>query len=109
MPCASTLLGICLNPPPADEGSAIFGFAEFVGALALLVLVFNSSDFLYKYRISIAPLPLYRITFIGTIVIGFGALVTDLWFADRWLAPALGFSRADIHADRKSTRLNSSH
>src|SRR3546814_9252369 len=85
MPCASTLLGICLNPPPADAGSAIFGFAEFVGALALLVLVFNSSDFLYKYRISIAPLPLYRITFIGTIVIGFGALVTDLWFADRWL------------------------
>ena len=98
MPCASTLLGICLNPPPAEAGSAIFGFAEFIGALALLVLVFNSSDFLYKYRISIAPLPLYNITFIGTIVIGFGALLTDLWFAERWLAFALGFSRAEIHA-----------
>ncbi|MBL9070669.1 MAG: hypothetical protein JNM03_11865 [Sphingopyxis sp.] len=98
MACSSTLLGICLNPPPADAGSAIFGFAEFISALALLILVFNSSDYLYKYRISIAPLPLYKITFIGTIVIGFGALITDLWFADRWLAPALGFSRADIHA-----------
>lgn len=98
MRCASTLLGLCLNPPPADAGTPIFGFAEFIAALALLVLVFNSSDYLYKYRISIAPLPLFKITFIGTIVIGFGALLTDLWFADRWLAPALGFSRADIHA-----------
>lgn len=95
--CDLVILGVCLSRPPADTAS-IFGFPEFLTALALLVLVFNSTDPLYKFRIAVAPLPLIPITFICTLVIGLGALINDLWFAQRWYAPALGVSKAEIQA-----------
>jgi hypothetical protein len=91
--CDFTFLSLCFTPAPADSGFAIFGFAEFLTALALLALVFNSSDFLYQFRLSVAPLPLKRITFLATATIGAGTLLTDLWFSQRWYAPAWGVSR----------------
>lgn len=98
MDCAFTLWGTCFNPAPPSSGFAIFGFAEFLTALALLVVVFNSGDFLYKFRISVAALPMRSITFASAIIIGSGTLLTDLWFADRWYAPAWGVTRATIQA-----------
>jgi hypothetical protein len=98
MGCAATHFGLCLTRPPADAGVAIFGFAEFIAALALLVLVFNSTDFLYRFRIAVAPFPLILFTFLATAFIGFGSLLTDLWFAERWPALAWAVSRADIQA-----------
>ena len=74
MTCSFRLLGVCFNHAPASSGFAIFGFAEFLTALALLVVVFNSGDFLYKFRISVAALPLRTITFISAIIIGAGTL-----------------------------------
>lgn len=96
--CDLTLLNVCLNRAPVESGGAIFGFAEFLTALALLVLVFNSSDALYKFRVSVAPIRLIPVTFASTALIGLGALVNDLWFAQRWLAPAWGVSKAEIQA-----------
>lgn len=92
--CAYTFVGICLNRASADTGFAIFGFSEFLTALALLVLVFSSSDFLYHFRVSVAALPLRTLSFVATVAIGVGTLLTDLWFADQWYAPAWGVSRA---------------
>jgi hypothetical protein len=96
MLCEATALGICFNRPPSDAGFAIFGFAEFLGALALLVLVYNATDVRYRFRVSAAPIPLYRLTFVSTAIIGFGSLLTDLWFSERWLAPAANITRAEI-------------
>jgi len=96
MKCAYIILGICLTRPPLDAGIAIFGFAEFLAALALLVLVFNSTDYLYWFRIAVAPIPLVFITFVATIAIGVGTLLTDLWFAERWPALPWGVSRASL-------------
>jgi len=96
MACAFTILGMCFNAAPKDTGYAIFGFSEFVTALALLVLVYNSTDLLYRFRISIAPLPLKKATFVSTTAIGVGTLVTDLWFAEQWYAPAFGVPRATL-------------
>lgn len=98
MTCEAIAFGICFNRPPSDAGVAIFGFAEFLGALALLVLVYNATDARYRFRVNAAPIPLYSVTFISTAVIGFGSLLTDLWFSERWIAPAANISRAAIQA-----------
>ncbi len=94
--CDTYLFWLCLTKPPVETGFAIFGFAEFLAALALLVLVFSSSDQLYHFRISIAPLPVRQISFYATVSIGVGTLATDLWFAERWYALPWGFSRSAI-------------
>lgn len=96
--CDFHFLGLCLTRPPVDPGISIFGFPGFLAALALLVLVYTQSDPLYKFRISIAPLPLYHITFISTIIIGLGTLLTDLWFVERWPSLPWGFSRGFLQA-----------
>lgn len=97
MRCEFSLLGICFNRAPIDDTSfAIFGFSEFLAALALLVLVYNSTDALYRFRIAVAPIPLFQLTFGSIIFIGGGTLLTDLWFAEHWYAPAWGVSRAEL-------------
>lgn len=92
--CDALFLGICLTRPPVEHGNTIFGFSEFLAALALLVLVFNSSDFLYKFRNHIAPIPLKMISFYSIIFIGVGTLVTDIWFEERWYSLPWGFSKS---------------
>lgn len=95
--CDVIFLAVCLTHAP-HETSSIFGFADFLAAMALLVLVFNSSDPLYRFRIAIAPIPIILITFISAVSIGIGALITDLWFSERWLAPAFGLGKPVIQA-----------
>lgn len=92
--CDYILLGICLTRAPADTGFAIFGFSEFVQALALLVLVFSSTDFLYQFRVSVAAIPVRRLSYVATLVIGGGTLLTDLWFAERWYSLPWGVPRS---------------
>ena len=94
--CDYYLLDLCLTRPPVETGFAIFGFSEFLTALALLILVFNSSDFLYHFRTSIAPIPLRSLSFMAAIFIGGGSLLTDLWFAEQWYALPWSISRAAI-------------
>lgn len=96
--CERVIFGLCLTRAPAETGFAIFGFAEFLAALALLVLVFSSSDFLYQFRVSVAPIPLKLISFVATVTIGAGTLLTDVWFAEQWYSLPWGFSRASIQA-----------
>jgi hypothetical protein len=64
--------------------SSVFGFPEFLTALALLMLVFSASDARYRFRLAAAALPLRGITFIAILVIGAGTLLIDLWYAEHW-------------------------
>lgn len=102
--CQTTLLGFCLTRPPVESGLAIFGFSEFLTALALLVLVFTSSDFLYQFRISVAAIPVRSISFMATVLIGIGTLLTDLWFAERWYSLPFGVSRPVLQGIAKGFR-----
>lgn len=88
MACHGNVWGICLNRPQFDTGS-IFGFPEFIGALALLAVVYTVADTRYKFRVSIAPIALYQWTFGLIGFIGFSALLTDIWVQERWLFPEL--------------------
>ncbi|MFA4904074.1 MAG: hypothetical protein WC600_15185 [Desulfobaccales bacterium] len=82
MACEDNFLGICFVTPQTGLGLPIFGFATFVQALALLVIVYTVTDIRYRFRLAVAPIPLFRLTFILIGVIGFGTLLTDIWFAE---------------------------
>jgi hypothetical protein len=75
------VLNLCLIPAPTPSNK-IFGFAEFVQAFALLVLVYTISDVRYHFRASTAPIPIWKITFWLSGIIGFGTLLTDFWFSN---------------------------
>ena len=85
MDCSHVIIGLCLAHASGQAGTAFFGFAEFIGAFALLAIVFTIADVQYRFRVSVSPLPLPKITFWAIGVIGFGSLVTDLWVAQGWL------------------------
>lgn len=67
--------------------STIFGFSEFISAFALLVIVYTITSVRYKFRLAIAPFPLFTLTYSLIGFIGFGTLLTDVWFSKRWLVP----------------------
>ena len=64
------------------KGATIFSFAAFISGLALLIIVYTVSDVRYRFRIAVAPIPLYRITYLLIIFIGFGTLLTDLLYSE---------------------------
>ncbi len=85
--CESEYLGICLVKPSENLGGAIFGFSEFVTALALMVVVYTVTDVRYRFRVAIASAPLFGITYFLIGCMGVGTLAIDIWFAERWLIP----------------------
>jgi hypothetical protein len=79
-------LAQCFNVflvPPIKTSSdvSIFNFSVFVTALALLVAIFSATDPLYKFRVSVAPIPILKIAVPITFFLGFGILLSDIWFA----------------------------
>lgn len=95
--CDVVLLGLCLTKAE-DSGASIFDFPDFLTALALLALAFSASDQSYRFKIEIAPIPLRRIAFLASILVGLATLLTDLWFAQGWYSLPWGWSKAAIQA-----------
>lgn len=86
--CVMQMLGICFVQPSVSAGDlSIFRFADFVTALAMLVVIYTVGDVRYRFRIAVAPTALYTETFVLIGVIGFGTLMTDLWVRQGWLIP----------------------
>jgi hypothetical protein len=85
-PCDSLFLGMCLIVPPEDS-VRIFGFAEFVQAFALLVLIFTLSDVRYRFRVNTAPISFQGIGYWLVALVGLATLLTDFWFSNRYPAP----------------------
>jgi hypothetical protein len=84
--CVREIIGICfVTPLPMQQ--PIFGFAQFVTAFALLMLVYTVSDVRYRFRILSAPIPLVGLTYISSGLIGFGTLLNSVWFAEGWPIP----------------------
>tara|TARA_A100000171_G_C2130113_1_gene146132 strand:- start:663 stop:2495 length:1833 start_codon:yes stop_codon:yes gene_type:complete len=79
--CAYQILNLCFYTPTDKATASIFGFAEFIAALALLVVVYTITDVRYKFRIRTARLPLLKMAFFVISIVGFGSLITDFWMA----------------------------
>lgn len=80
------VVGICFVAldPTAPK---FFGFSEYLAALALMVLVWTTTDIRYRFRIATAPVPLPHLTFWVVAGVGSLALLTDLWRAAGWWVP----------------------
>ena len=85
----------CFVKPGSSVDPKIFGFAEFIGAAALLVVFYMIADFRYKFRLAITPGALLPITFSLITFIGVATLLTELWLAeDWWLPKTVGLTRS---------------
>ena len=78
---------LCLVPLDSNAAT-FFGFPEFLTSLALMVLVWTIARVRYRFRILIAPLPLYGITYSVVGTVGVLSLLTDVWLAEKWLVPS---------------------
>ncbi|QDQ28228.1 hypothetical protein FNU76_18785 [Chitinimonas arctica] len=74
----------CFAPPSGSPPNKIFGFSEFLAAVALLAIVYTITDVRYKFRIAVAPGPLYKSTFAVMTIIGLQTLLTEVWINEKW-------------------------
>jgi hypothetical protein len=88
MTCEKIYIGICFVKPTSGLDSSIFGFSDFLMALALLVIVYTISDKIYKFRIAVTPTHLVGYSISLMAFIGFSTLYTDMWISSGWLVPA---------------------
>lgn len=85
MRCVYLFWDICFVP--TNGTASLFGFKDFIAALALLIIIYTVSDIRYRFRVSVAPIPLFKITYALIGLIGFGTLATDIWISEKWLVP----------------------
>jgi hypothetical protein len=88
---------LCFVPPETTTTIApkIFGFAEFITALALLIVLYTIVDIRYRFRLSIAPGALHPVTFALIAIIGAVSLLSEVWiFQGWWLPRTVGLSKA---------------
>lgn len=78
---------LCFVPPGPSVGPKIFGFAEFIAGLALLVVLYMVVDIRYKFRLAITPGALYQVTFGLIAIIGVETLLTKVWLTEGWWLP----------------------
>lgn len=67
---------------PADP--KIFGFAEYIAALALMVLAWTTVDYRYRFHVETARYDVRRIAFAVIAAVGLLTLITDVWRASAW-------------------------
>lgn len=77
----------CFEPVSKGPAIKIFGFSEFLAAVALLAVVYTIADVRYKFRIAVTPGSLYVTTFALIAVIGLQTLLTEIWIAEGWWVP----------------------
>lgn len=78
---------LCFAPVGTGPATKIFGFSEFLTAVALLALVYTIADVRYKFRIAVTPGSLYVATFSLIAIIGLQTLLTEVWIAEGWWTP----------------------
>lgn len=83
------IAGICFEAASKSQSAyqEIFGFEEYLAALALFVVLYTIAEFRFKFRISVAPAPLRRNTFWILIAIGVAAIVAETAAAESWPLP----------------------
>jgi len=86
-PCAATWMSLCLNPAKSDMQMPIFGFAEFIAALAIFGVIYTITDFKYKFRSMVSATNLPAVSFWVVGAIGIGTLVSNLFFTEHYPIP----------------------
>jgi hypothetical protein len=87
MDCLYEVAGICFAKPENPQLLEIFGFSEFVTALALLIIVYTTSNAVYKFRLSIARFSFLKFGLPVIILIGLSLLFMEVWLSEQWIMP----------------------
>ncbi len=74
--------------PAKSQDYSLFGFSEYLAALALLLVILSNSDFKYRFRLSLTTFNAQKFAFLVSFLIGFLILLIDAWFNNGWLIPA---------------------
>ncbi|MES2208499.1 MAG: hypothetical protein V4525_17110 [Pseudomonadota bacterium] len=82
---------LCFVPINTSSTNKIFGFSEFLAAVALLAVIYTVTDVRYKFRIAVTPGSIYTTTFGLITVIGLQTLLTEIWIAEGWWVPKTVF------------------
>ncbi len=77
----------CFEPVSTSSATKIFGFSEFLAAVALLTVIYMIADVRYKFRIAVTPTSLYVKTFVLIAIIGLQTLLTEIWIVEGWWVP----------------------
>jgi hypothetical protein len=77
----------CFVPVSANHATKIFGFSEFLTAVALFAVIYTVTDVRFKFRIAVTPGSLYVGTFVLIATIGLQTLLTEVWIAEGWWVP----------------------
>lgn len=73
---------------PAERSDVhIFGFADFVPALAILIVILTMTDIRYRFRVSVAPIPILGIAYSTAAIVGLSLLVMEFLYALGWRVP----------------------
>lgn len=94
MTCEQELWIFCFVTPQSNLDSSFFGFSNFISALALLIIVYTVIDIRYRFRVAVAPFPLFRLTYQVIAFVGFGTLLIDIWIAEQWPVLEPAFSQS---------------
>jgi hypothetical protein len=77
----------CFTPIIESSNERIFGFSEYLTAVALLALLYTITDTRYKFRIAITPGYLHTTSYYLLATIGFQSLLSEVWIAEGWWVP----------------------
>ena len=77
----------CFEPVSTSPATKIFGFSEFLAAVALLTVIYIIADVRYKFRIAVSPGSLYVTTFVLIAIIGLQTLLSEIWIVEGWWVP----------------------
>lgn len=76
---------LCLTPAPPAPEQQIFGFGEFAGTLAILIVVFSIVDPRYRFRLQVLPVDIGKILLVLFSFVGLGLLAMELWTTQGWI------------------------
>jgi hypothetical protein len=78
--CLYEAVKVCFTAAQPTSSSPIFGVVVFLTAVAIFAVAYSMSDDKYKFRISIAWLPLGLVLFLATTFVGIALIIVALWF-----------------------------
>ena len=77
-------LDVCWVSAGSSGSTSLFGVSDYLASLALLLVIYTISDDRSKFRLTIAPVPVYGLIFWLFVFVFYLKALLDLWFHLGW-------------------------
>ncbi len=78
--CIDRVLGMCMESAHSSASAPVFGVAEFLTAVAIFAAAYSMADERYKFRLTVARIPLPQCFFWATVIVGVSLVIVSFWF-----------------------------